>query len=111
MDDQDVQILSSKIEELRDLQQDVHRTVNDILDTLSQMEKRFDAYYNLSFVLSALREKTEAIDVDSMFGFVDDLETETEALSYNYKRAEKANNISAYRVQSKAVPVYYKPTT
>jgi len=109
MHEQDVQLLSSKLEEIKDSQQDVSRTVAELLGIVESMEKRFDEHFNLSFVLSELREKLEAIDVDNMFDFINDLETEIEGLSYNYKRAEKANNISVYKVVNMQMPMYFKP--
>ena len=110
MDETDLNSLGFKIEDFRDIQQDITDNINDFLNTISTMEKQFDKEYNLSFVLAALREKLESLDVDNMFSFVNDLESEVESLSYNYRRAEKANGISTYKVVNKQMPIYFKPT-
>jgi len=110
MDEQELQTFNFKIEEFRDMQQDVTRNINDFLNQISDMEKHFDKEYNLSFILATLREKLESVDVDNMFDFVNDIEEEINSLSYNYRRAEKANNISTYKVVNKQVPIYFKQT-
>ena len=110
MDEQDLHKINYILEELRDSQDDVSRNITDLLELVSTMEKRFDSLYNLSFVLTALRNRLESIDVDNMFDFIDDLESEVNSLSYNYKKAEKANGISTYKVTTKQMPIYFKPS-
>jgi predicted nuclease with TOPRIM domain len=109
MNNQDVQALNMKASELRDTQQEVSTVVTEMLNMVATLEKRFDEHFNLSFVLSELRSKLESIDVDGMFDFINDLESEIESLSYNYKRAEKANNVSVYKIKNAQFPMYFKP--
>ena len=111
MNEQDVQFLNTKNEEIKESQQQITLSISEMLNYVGVLEKRFDQNFNLSFVLAGLREKLESIDIDNMFSFIDDLDSEIQSLSYNYKRAEKANNISVYKVTTHQMPMYFNKTS
>lgn len=101
MNEDDLRPLHDEVTEIRDSQQDILRNINNMLYIVANMERQFNRHYNLAFVLEELRTKLEAVNVDNVFEFVDDLELKIDNISYNYKKAEKANNTSVYRIRNK----------
>jgi len=107
MNNQDRDAINENLESLKDLQKEMSTTISNLLNQISELEIKYDEYFNLSHLLSGLRNTIESVDIDGFFNFIDDMESEIESVSYNYKKAEKANDISAYKVVNGQVPMYF----
>lgn len=109
MNNRDADAINSNLESLRDSQQEISTTLSNLLNIISDLENKYDEHFNLSHLLDGMRSKIESVDVDGFFSFIDEVESEIETISYNYKKAEKANNISVYKVVNQQMPMYYNP--
>lgn len=106
MDNLDLYNLSNHIENLDNIKNDCSEEISRFLTTLNSVEKKLDRRFNLSQILESLKTTLDGIDVDTMFGFLDSLESEVNDLSYKYRKAIKVNTFS---VTNKIItPTHFK---